>query len=299
MEIEVKSQKLKNILTSILATQPEVNIIFSSNPLKIQFITSKFESIMYWALKPEDIIVNKIQENYYHSVTVQIEKVLKVLNTDKTYSCTIIDDKDSTGLVLQQEVEINNCLIGKRYIVGAKQVFKLVIPFIETHHLINEYGYEYNRYKEEFNTTPVVTAIFTIKMFEKMINSSLNVTNEIIFEVSDNNMKFIAVLDESLVISSSLIHRGSKKKSKNVITQSEDSDINEAEYDENVSRKKYNITKHIDIGCLSYIKAYRKISTLLSISVYVSSNSVSTKQVLSIKPISNDSIDTELILYFS
>lgn len=273
MEVEIKSQQLKNILSSLITIQPEVNIIFSSNPLKLQFITAKYDSILYWEASDISSTYRKVKspkgeensdEKYYSSVTVPIERLLRILTTDTCYSCSLID---MSNLILEQKTRIDNCLTDSKYLKGIKQVSKLSVPHIYNHKSIIDFIFDYQNYQnEQLESETRICAIFMLKMFEKTLNASLDVSTEMKFDIRNNFMIFSSEqIGEVLSIESPIINVTSEV-----------------------------LTRNINIGSLSYIKAYRKISKLISIDLV---NTIKG-QVLCIKPITDTILNTELIIYF-
>lgn len=266
MEVELKANVLKNVLTSLITTHSEVNIVLSSNPIKIQFITSNFDCILYW--KIDDALATKVTDNFYRSETVQMDKLLKVLTNDTVYITLYMDsDSESKFLIYEQKCPINNCLSNKAPLEGLYQLFNLKIPYVAKHPEVSDYITDYVQFKQEFNSPSLVSSIFNIKMIEKMINSSLNYTTDIEFSVSNNMMTLSISMLNNLFTSAVLSKRNDD----------------------------FQIVKKIGIGSLSLLKAYKKISSLISISLVRSA----TKYALIIKPVTMVVLDTELIIFFN
>lgn len=273
----MKVNVLKNILMSLMTTHSEVNIVLSANPLSIQFVSAKYECILYW--KVDDILARTVTPHFYRSETVQIEKILKVLTTDTIHVTLALgeepDDSSSNNppnslhnsLIFEQRCSIDNCMAGKNSLVGLEQIFNIKIPLMTKHPEVTDYITDYVHYKHEFKDKLVVSAIFNIKMLEKMINTSLNYTTEVEFSVKDNMMKFSTELGDNLSIASVLTRKN----------------------------QTFRIMKKIEIGSISFIKAYRKMSNLISISLLSSTN----RHALLVKPVTSTILDTELVLFFN
>lgn len=253
---------------SLMTTHSEVNIVLSANPLAIQFVSSKYECILYW--KVEDVLGRKVTPGFYRSETVQIEKILKVLTTDTIHVTLALGEEvedQNNHLIFEQRCSIDNCMAGKTMLVGLEQIFNIKIPLVAKHAEVSDYITDYVQYKQEFNDKLVASAIFNIKMLEKMINTSINYTTEVEFSIKDNMMKFSTELGDNLSIASLLTRK----------------------------HQSLRIMKKIEIGSISFIKAYRKTSNLISISLLSSAN----KHALLIKPVIQTVIDTELVLFFN
>lgn len=267
MEIEIPVNTLKNILTALTATHSEVNIVLSSDPIRLQFVSSKYECILYWSLT--DILTNKKTDNFYRSESVQIDKLLSRLITNGSSVSLAMSPEDETVLVFKQCVEINNLITSKtRPLEGLYYVFSLKIPFVEKHQEITDYIIDYVQYKHEFCNPALGSAIFDIKTIEKMINTSLNYTTSVEFNIKDGMMEFSTKQGDSLSVSSKLLQNDTKVK----------------------------ISKKIEISHLSFIKAYRKTSQWISVSYLTSPN----RQSLLVKPITQGSpLNTELVIFFN
>jgi len=261
MDIEVSSQLLKNVLSSLWLIQPEVNLIFTSNPAKIQFVISKIEGFMFWSI--DVVIINAKSE--FESVTIMIDKICKTITTETDYTCRL--SKQEKSLILTQFTTIKNCLSNGNRINDVKINMELNIPYVINHPSITENIFEFNRYKEGLDKNfPKLCAIFKHKLFEHMINSCLDISCEVEVGISNNTMFFKSEsIDDKLVISSPIL---------------ENNDI--------------AINKRLELKSLSYIKTYRKICHLIAVEIVKSKKTY----YLSIKPITPKLINTELVLSF-
>lgn len=267
MEVELSINTLKNILTALTATHSEVNIVMSNDPVKLQFISSNTDCILYWGTS--EIVVKKSTEAFFKSETVQIEKLLSRLITNTSrVSLTMSNDPDDQTLYFKQYLSINNVATGKSLVMtDIYNLFCLRIPYIEKHDECNDFIVDYVQFNYEFNKPSYPMAVFDIRILERMINTSLIYTTEIEMIIDADRMSFRTNQGDNLSVSSKLINSDKRP-----------------------------VTKRISIGQLSYIKAYRKTSQLISVS-FLSSND---KQCLLIKPITaNNSMDTCLIIFFN
>ena len=260
MDIEISSQLLKNIVSSLLTIQPEINLIITSSPPKIQFVISKIEGFMYWAI--DAIIVNNTSD--YVSITIMIDKLVKTLITESEYSCKI--STTESALILEQYSFIRNCLSGGNRISDVKINTSLHIPYVINHPSLTEYIFDYNKYKEGIDPNALKTAaIFKHKLFEQMINTCLDISKEAEVSISNGIMFFKAEsIEDKFFISSPVLGH------------------------------LLPINKRLELSSMNYIKTYRKICDLVSVEIILSHNTY----YLSIKPISSKPCDTELVLSF-
>jgi len=263
--IEISSQLLKNIINSLLTIQPEVNMIITNDPSKIQFVISKLEGYMHWSVDAT-VIPNDPNANIYKIITIMIDKLSKTITTESDYSCRLLTSENS--IKLSQYTIIRNCLSDGNKISDISLGMELVVPYVINHPSITEYIYDYMRYKRKIVSDVKICAVFKHKLFEYMINSCLDVTREIVLTVENKMMSFKSeAIDDKLVISSPVLG------------------------DHNNS---LSLVKRIEISSLNYIKTYRKISQLVSIEIVMSDNSY----YMSVKPITAKPLDTELVLCF-
>lgn len=300
MKIEVEVSVLKNLLNALLTTHAEVNVIFNTDPVSVQFVSSKYECIMYWNLTNYEVIEpneysNGVVEssnlsvpttNSKRSETIHIDKILKVIAPNTTRVC--IEMLDHT-LLIEQRYILCGTLVKK----DISQFFTSKLHYLEKHNEMIDYITEYYTFKSEFPKEPMATSLFDIKILERMINTSINYTTTVDFIIDNDMMTFRTQLGDSLVISSSLISDAEDDKEYNEESEDRVCYINDNHEEQIHGKSKLKIVKRMNISSLNLIKSYKKISH----HIYISYSQSQNKEALIITPVGNP--NTELVLFFT